>query len=246
MWLVVIAWPGPAPLWLLFVLAFALEHGRTGVDDRVRPRPHVQPEPPAQHRDGHRERRRLPRRPARDPLHRHRHGRAGRGHARHLHRSRRSASRSSRRCRCGRSARRSSSGSASAPACTSASTSRARVAATAGGDRSRVATVTRHARARVGPRPDAQDARRRGLAPPERHEVRHVAVSRRRRSDDRRSETRPFGCGSSVPVTIADRYRVILSIRSGSDGRGSAVREARLPCVRAVSAVEQRRAGRRP
>ena len=27
------------------------EHRRSGVDDRVRPRPHVQPEPPAQHRD---------------------------------------------------------------------------------------------------------------------------------------------------------------------------------------------------
>jgi MFS family permease len=42
-------------------------HGRSGVDDRVRPRPHVQSEPPAEHRHRDRERRRLPGRPPRDP-----------------------------------------------------------------------------------------------------------------------------------------------------------------------------------
>ena len=52
-WTVVLAWPGDAPLWLLVLLVVVAGRRRPGVDDRLRPRPHVQPRRPARqrHRD---------------------------------------------------------------------------------------------------------------------------------------------------------------------------------------------------
>lgn len=83
-WLVVLAWPGPAPLWLLYGLAFALAMGGPALDDRVRPRPYAQSRASPLDGDGTHERGWLPRLAHRGLPHRSRARRAGCRHARDL------------------------------------------------------------------------------------------------------------------------------------------------------------------